>query len=158
MFRKNQKGFSLVEVLIIVGIIGILITVWVLSLNSKQAEIRDLSRLKDVNELRSAMEVVKNETGTYDRALCDLTVVSMCGQKSNSDLVKYLPTISTLNDPSEKADPCDNRTACTKDACNYSFLSLTENNYEVLFHLEKGANGFTESGCYKLTPQGVIKY
>lgn len=158
MTRKTQKGFSLVEALIVVGILGILITFWVLSLNAKQAEIRDLSRLKDINELRSAMEVIKNETGDYSRANCDLTIVSQCGKKANSELAKFLPDLTHLNDPKGGSIPCVKRADCAEEACNYNFLSLTENNYEVLFHLEKGANGFTEGGCYKLTPQGIVKY
>ena len=154
--NKKIKGFTLIEILIIAGIAGLILTLLVISLNSKQKDIRDTKRLKDVYAVRDAMEVVKNQTGSYERTYCELGFVSLCYQKDNSELLKILPELRTLNDPRYETVACQLNAECAK-GCNYSFTTLEPDNYEVLFSLEKGVGIFSQSGCYRLTPQGISK-
>jgi len=107
--------------------------------------------------LRSALEVVKNETGGYDQAYCDLTFVSLCSKKENSVLVKVMPGLVKTNDPKVLDVSCANAGACADKGCNYSFTRLEPTDYEILFNLEKGVNEFNLGGCYKVTPAGIIK-
>lgn len=156
MFEQKQKGFSVVEILVVVGIIGLLLTGLVLALNSKQKEIRDIKRVNDIQTLRNAIEVLKNEKGGYDQAKCDLGIVSVCTGKS-SDLSRYLLRLNTLNDPVELNVACTKNDVCGNQTCNYALTKLSTDDYEIRFHLEKGVDGFNGAGCYVATPRGISK-
>jgi len=153
---QSKKGFSLFELLIVVALIGGLLTILVLILGGKQKEIRDLQRLNDMRDLSSAFSLVKNETGFYDRSYCDLGVVSDCVAKGNSKLTVFLKNLKMINDPSGTIS-CLASGQCQRDVCNYSFSKLSENDYEILFHLEKGVDEYALPGCYRLTPNGISK-
>lgn len=142
------------EILIIIGIVGLMLTGLVFALNAKQKEMRDTKRVADMNSLRNALHVVKNETGGFDRAFCDLAIVSQCAKKSNSFLLKVLPELAGLNDPSELKISCADAAVCKAKECNYSFVKLESEDFELRFHLERGAGDLVGAGCYKLTPAG----
>jgi len=150
---KNKNGFSLVEILIAIGVIGLLLSLWALSLYSQKKEIRDLKRLSDINAIENALKVVKNDTGTYETALCLPTSVSLCAFDSSSALLKYLPDLGQMNDPSNPSKFCT--LATCSDKCNYAFASLRQDDYEILFYLEKGSDKFAQKGCYVATSAGI---
>jgi len=64
MNLKN-KGFTIIELLVVVAIIGILTAVVLFSLNSSQAKGRDAKRDRDVHEIRSALDLYVTDTGSY---------------------------------------------------------------------------------------------
>jgi len=61
----KPKGFTLVELLIIIAIIGILATVILVSLASARARARDARRKADVTEIRAGLELYKDMVGKY---------------------------------------------------------------------------------------------
>jgi type II secretory pathway pseudopilin PulG len=155
--KQLQLGITLIEVIVVVLIIGIMLTLWSVSVASKKTEVRDLKRLNDMNELKNGLELMKNETGYYDRAFCDLTYVSSCAKNENSELGLFLPGISKINDPRELQKSCAKSDNCQSGVCNYAFTKIDSDDYEVLFHLEKGSDRYGGQGCYKLTPSGINK-
>lgn len=60
-----NKGFTLVELLVVITIIGILATVALVSLNSARSKARDAKRLGDVRQIALALEFCYNDTGKY---------------------------------------------------------------------------------------------
>jgi prepilin-type N-terminal cleavage/methylation domain-containing protein len=152
---KNKQGFSLIEILIVIGIVGLVFTILVVSLNSKQKDIRDNKRISDMQNLGAALGILKNETGGYEQSYCELKNVSACAGKDNSKLLKLLPYLGGLNDPKFTLS-CFQAGACAK-GCNYSFSKLESQDFEVLFYLEKGLGGSKVKGCYRLTPSGLSK-
>ncbi|MDA1317124.1 MAG: prepilin-type N-terminal cleavage/methylation domain-containing protein [bacterium] len=54
--RKTQFGFTLIEILTVVGIIGILISISSISLGSIQKRSRDNRRILDIKELQTALQ------------------------------------------------------------------------------------------------------
>ncbi|HMB26174.1 MAG TPA: type II secretion system protein [Patescibacteria group bacterium] len=151
---KNHKGFSLVEILIVAGVVGLILTALVLALNSKQAGVRDVKRVSDIKALRSAMEVVKNQAGDYKQTFCQPGLVSSCAKNKRSELTKIMNDLAGFNDP-DFTKVCSDLEVCQKAGCNYTFVNLEESDYRVLFTLEKGTSAHPEAGCYELTPRGI---
>ncbi len=61
----TKKGFTLIEILIVVVIIGVLAAVVLISLDSAQAKARDTRRLSDLNELANAFRMYYEKNNTY---------------------------------------------------------------------------------------------
>ena len=158
MIWSKRLGISMIEILIAIGVIGLVLIVWMLTLNSKQSENRDLKRISDIQTLRQAMAVIKSNNGFYDRSLCEADAVSACAAQKDSVLKTLLPQLANLNDPTTTAVSCVKPATCQAGPCNYAFTTLTADTYEILFYLEKGISNFPEAGCYAATPQGIRKY
>ena len=62
---KNKKGFTLVELLVVVAIIGILAAISVVALNTARARARDSRRVADVRQMQTALELYYNDWGAY---------------------------------------------------------------------------------------------
>jgi prepilin-type N-terminal cleavage/methylation domain-containing protein len=60
-----SKGFTLVELLVVIGIIGALATLVLVQLGSTRAKGRDVKRIADVNQMRSAIESYFDDNGKY---------------------------------------------------------------------------------------------
>ncbi|MBP6868685.1 MAG: prepilin-type N-terminal cleavage/methylation domain-containing protein [Candidatus Pacebacteria bacterium] len=62
---KYNKGFTLVELLIVIAIIGILSSVVLSSLNTARLKARDARRVADFKSVSLAMELYKDSFGAY---------------------------------------------------------------------------------------------
>jgi len=61
----NKKGFTLIELLVVIAIIGLLSSVVLTSLNRVRARGRDTVVLKSIKEFQNALELYKDNHGTY---------------------------------------------------------------------------------------------
>ena len=68
-----KKGFTLVELLVVIAIIGILSTLSVVSLNSARAKSRDARRLSDIKQIRTALDMYYDASSTYPTTSCTST-------------------------------------------------------------------------------------
>ena len=62
---RSPKGFSLVEILVVMVIIAILAAIVLTSVNSARAKARDARRVKDVENLMGAVELYMANKGQY---------------------------------------------------------------------------------------------
>ena len=62
---KEQKGFTLVELLVVVAIIGLLSTLAAVSLGSARSKARDAKRLSDIKQLSTALELYYSDNNGY---------------------------------------------------------------------------------------------
>lgn len=53
---KNERGFSLLELLVVIGIIGILVAIGTISYSTAQTRSRDARRRSDVENIGKALE------------------------------------------------------------------------------------------------------
>jgi general secretion pathway protein G len=65
MQRKQQQGFTLIEILIVVAIIAILASVVLVGLGPTQQQGRDARRLSDLREVQTGLELYFNKCGYY---------------------------------------------------------------------------------------------
>lgn len=54
---KNKKGFTLIELLVVISIIGLLSAIVMTSLSSARAKGRDAKRIRDIEEIHTAIEL-----------------------------------------------------------------------------------------------------
>lgn len=66
MNNNKQKGFTLIEMLVVIGIIGLLSAVVVVGLAPARQEARDARRIADINQLANWMEINYNSSTGYD--------------------------------------------------------------------------------------------
>jgi prepilin-type N-terminal cleavage/methylation domain-containing protein len=62
---KHQSGFTLVEVMVAIGVVAILAAILIPSMNAGSAQSRDAERKADLRTLQGALELYKKEYGRY---------------------------------------------------------------------------------------------
>lgn len=62
---RSARGFTLIELLVVIAIIGVLSSVVLASLNTARERARDATRLQDLREIRTALELYYAKCGTY---------------------------------------------------------------------------------------------
>ena len=69
MFRRSNKGFTLVELLVVIAIIGILASVILVSLNNARQKARDARRIADLRQVSLALENYYDDNIAYPDTL-----------------------------------------------------------------------------------------
>lgn len=64
-FKKNGRGFTIVELLIVIVVIGILAALVIVTYNGIQQKARDTERKTDVNALHGQLEAYQAQNGRY---------------------------------------------------------------------------------------------
>lgn len=93
----NQKGFTLIELMVAIAIIAILAAVGLVVYSTAQKSARNSRRLQDLQALKTALEVYKSSTGSYPNQ----NVASSCTNYSTALGVlvpTYMPALPV--DPS----------------------------------------------------------
>lgn len=98
-FPKGQKGFTLVELLVVISIIGLLSSVVFASLSSAKTKARDARRISDLHQITVALELYFDKYGYYPQSSCGWD----CGgyrystdsswNSLASDLAEFMPTL-----------------------------------------------------------------
>ncbi len=62
---NDIRGFTLIELLVVISIIGLLSTIATVSLGTARQRARDVRRVADIRQLRTALELYLSDENTY---------------------------------------------------------------------------------------------
>jgi prepilin-type N-terminal cleavage/methylation domain-containing protein len=65
MKRNAQSGFTLIEMLVVVAVIATVMSIVVAMVGDAKAKARDTKRRTDLNQIQVALELYRNEHGTF---------------------------------------------------------------------------------------------
>ena len=69
---NKKKGFTLIEILIVVSIIGLLASIIFVGLGASRAKGRDARRVADLRSIQTGLELYFSKSGAYPDALANL--------------------------------------------------------------------------------------
>ncbi len=144
--KKLQAGFTIIELLIVIAIIGILATLVLTNFQGAQAKGRDTVRKNDINSLYQKLEEYYNENGFYPNS--DLVAATFPGidagallDSDDASIVSTFalaepaaPTLTTTNEYSYQAYGDGTAGSCVEDAANDGCLK-----YRLATFLEREA-------------------
>ncbi|MFH0853652.1 MAG: type II secretion system protein [bacterium] len=136
--KKKQQGLSLIELIIVIGIFGLVIVIGVVMLGNERARARDSQRIADMTKVQAAFQLLIFEKGSY------LEAAQGCSEAgadiNDCGLGRYLSGADSLKDPSRFA---------------YTITQVPdEDNYRVQFTLER-QYGTLAAGKHILTEAGI---
>jgi len=131
MILKNRKGFTLIEILIVVAIIAILASVVLVGLAPTQQAGRDARRVSDLSEVQNGLELYYNHFGLYPG-----TVTGAAGSPSSSGWPGFATTLvnSNVGVSSVSSDPSNGR------QYTYWYASAANVSYVLGAALENGSS------------------
>jgi len=133
-----KKGFTLVELLVVIAIIGILSTLSVVSLNSARAKSRDARRLSDIKQIRTALDMYYDSSSTYPASCTTTLGTGNCACLTsvgwtNTSTTNCTGTIFMQKVPS---DPLS--------SASYTYTSTSSGqSYEIVYKLEANSASST---------------
>lgn len=88
MIKKNNKGFSLIELLVVISIIGILLSVLVTNFMGARERAKDSQKVQDMSGLKNALRLYYNDNQAYPTPASNMVGVGISA---------YYPGISSVN-------------------------------------------------------------
>jgi len=120
---KENKGFTLIEILVVMTIIAVLIGVGLVSYQGPRKSSRDAKRKADLEQIRSALEIYRTDCKEYPANKARLSNGNSC---NGSIYMAEVP-----KDPG---------------SCSYSYSFVSANSYILCASLEIGATAAV-TGC-----------
>jgi len=97
MRKTNQKGFTIIELLVVIVIIGILVALTLPNLFSAQARGRDTDRKNELKNLQQKLETYFNDNDEYPAALSNLDPAPTTDETTGprNDAYTYTPAANS---------------------------------------------------------------
>ncbi len=123
--KLKKNGFTMIEVLVVVTIIGVLASIGIVSYQTTNKKSRDSRRKADIEEIRAALEMCRADTGSYPEA------ITLGGSLQCS----YDSITNTYLDPIPH-DPLCPEGSCIGDHSDYSYIQTANNSYTITAKME----------------------
>jgi len=120
-----KKGFTIIELLVVMVVIGILVTITVVSYSGLQQRSRDSERASDITQIKIAIEKYHSDKSGYprvcptDNTACSITLLA-------TELAPYLANIP--HDPQFASTPANDYV--------YAQSAVAYDAYAILVHYE----------------------
>ncbi len=135
---KKKTGFTLIEMLVIITIVGVFATLGVVALQVSQTRSRDAQRKSDLEKIKVALEEYYNDKGCYP----DAGAFANCGSTELSPYLRVIPCDPRTGEPyvyeplagatcsgyrmfgtlEDTNDPSIGKVGCAAGACgNYNY-------------------------------------
>jgi prepilin-type N-terminal cleavage/methylation domain-containing protein len=95
---KQQKAFTIVELIVVVAIISILWTIWFISFSENISEARDGQRKSDLAQIKSSMKLYKQQKWVYPAPWDNFSIFSWSTAVAYQWKLNEKVTLSTLDD------------------------------------------------------------
>jgi prepilin-type N-terminal cleavage/methylation domain-containing protein len=152
----KKKGFTLVELLVVISIIGLLSTVAVVALGSARAKARDAKRLADVKQVQTSLDQFYSDQSAYPTVAGTLTLGAAA-----SNALYASGFCSTVSPPPActgtvfmglipaypSPGPSGSNDCATAGPDNQYCYAGTTTAYSLTFSLESPTAGFTDSNA-----------
>lgn len=149
--HKTRSGFTIVELLIVIVVIGILASITIVAFNGIQGRARDTQRVQDMNSIVKALEVYKIQNGSYPVAIGTPNASGWEVSTNGTTATNFLNALVTSGTTS--SIPVDPRN--TGDASTTTSLApgISSSNWMYFYHRYAAGNGScdtTGGGFYVL--------
>ncbi len=128
---KNSKGFTFIEILVVITIIGLLTTIAVISYSAFLKQSRNAKRKADLEQIRSALEMYRSNEDTYpvgnlsvlSGTLTTTYIQTLPTDPKNPSYVYYYSSAAgtdyTVGAYFESTSTCSEVISCGGANCNY---------------------------------------
>lgn len=160
-YMNNTKGFTLIELMVVAGVISMLASMNVASLSAVRGKVNDILRISDVRQLNRLLQTEDTSTGIpmalegCDNANRAASLTTSCtGPGFVTQFKRFFDPAKLTSDA-----PCVKNSITT---CGYSVAKrdgsrrATTNNYQLCFYLEQGGAGL-KAGLNSMTDHGVFR-
>ncbi|MCC6711234.1 MAG: type II secretion system protein [Candidatus Pacebacteria bacterium] len=120
---KNQRGFTMIELLIVIVILAILVVIGIGSFMSSQLKSRDSARKTDLQNIARALELYYNDKGEYP---VDTSKTGILSQEWGTAFV----------DPDNNQTLYMNLLPSDPGAYTYYYTSVTGDEFQLYTYLE----------------------
>jgi type IV pilus assembly protein PilA len=117
---KDQKGFTIIEVLIVLAIAGLILLIVFLAVPALQRNSRDTSRRNDISRVLGAAQEVLNNNGGAISSLTHASIVAAVGNMGYYTSTATMPAVSAGTATATNTDTLDTFTLWTGAVCNTS--------------------------------------
>ena len=107
--KVSRKGFTLIEILVVISIVGLLSSVFLVGLSGFRSRGRDARRLADIKAVQQGVEIYYTQCGFYPGdATGGVCVQGLAGKKTWTALSAALTGLPDLKISKVPTDPLDN--------------------------------------------------
>ncbi len=141
---NNRKGFTLIEILVVIAIVGLLSTLATSAFGSARSKSRDTKRLNDIKQIQNSLELFYSDWEYYPTS----TGIILGNDDYNCLAAPgFMPAVSCPVKYYMNGVP--------KDPFNGQYIYYGDiKSYEIVFTLESGSGGYG-AGIVTATPAGL---